>query len=135
MHKKIEIAIPSDLFLEIEAYAKAEELSINEFITWSLSEKVGELRQRREVKNLTFVKPTKPTLPVRQPDVVNTQQQVKEPNRLLKADEAAKILRLSKSGVYRLMQTGEIPVIRIHTAVRIREVDLEEFIKGQRTGE
>jgi excisionase family DNA binding protein len=37
--------------------------------------------------------------------------------RLLKEEEVAKYLRLSKSGAYHLMRTGEIPVVRIGKAV------------------
>ncbi|MBA4383289.1 MAG: excisionase [Anaerolinea sp.] len=48
--------------------------------------------------------------------------------RLLKAEEVAKYLRISKSGAYHLLKTGEIPVVRIGTAVRVREEDLEKFV-------
>lgn len=131
MQQKFEVLIPSDLFMELESYSKVEGLSVNEFIIWALGEKVGELRQRRDVKNLTFIKSTKPTLPVHQPDVLNTEQFLREPKRLLRVDEAAKILRLSKSGVYKMLRSGEIPVVRIRSSVRIREEDLEKFIKDK----
>jgi excisionase family DNA binding protein len=53
--------------------------------------------------------------------------------RLLKASDVAKYLNISISLAYRLMQKGEIPVIRIHKSVRVREADLEEFIFQQRS--
>jgi excisionase family DNA binding protein len=49
--------------------------------------------------------------------------------RLLKAKEVADILQVSRSMAYRMMQRGEIPTIRVGSAVRIRGSDLEEFIK------
>ena len=53
--------------------------------------------------------------------------------RLLKASDVAKYLNISIALAYRLMQKGEIPVIRIHKSVRVREADLEEFIFQQRS--
>ncbi|TDA67626.1 MAG: DNA-binding protein [Chloroflexi bacterium] len=38
------------------------------------------------------------------------------------------MLRINKSGAYRLMQTGEIPVVRIGKVVRVREEDIESFV-------
>ena len=50
--------------------------------------------------------------------------------KLLKAAEVASVLNISISQVYRLMQTGEIPTVRMNRSVRIRQVDLKEFIKS-----
>jgi excisionase family DNA binding protein len=50
--------------------------------------------------------------------------------RLLKAKEVADILQVSRSMVYRMMQRGEIPTVRVSSAVRVRGSDLEEFIVG-----
>jgi excisionase family DNA binding protein len=50
-------------------------------------------------------------------------------NRLLKAKEVAETLQVSRSQVYKMMQLGEIPTVRVGTAVRIRPSDLDEFIK------
>ena len=47
---------------------------------------------------------------------------------LLKASDVAQILNVSRSLVYRLLQEGQIPAIRINTTVRIKLKDLEEFI-------
>jgi excisionase family DNA binding protein len=49
--------------------------------------------------------------------------------RLLKMKDVAKILNISKSLAYRLTQTGEIPVVKVNSAVRVRLSDLNEFIK------
>jgi excisionase family DNA binding protein len=48
--------------------------------------------------------------------------------RLLKSDEVAETLQISRSMAYALMQRGEIPVVRIGTAVRVRPEDLEQYI-------
>ncbi len=39
--------------------------------------------------------------------------------KLLKADEVAKILNISRSLTYQLMQTGEIPTVRFGRNVRV----------------
>jgi excisionase family DNA binding protein len=49
--------------------------------------------------------------------------------RLLKAKEVADILQVSRSMAYRMMQRGEIPTVRVGSAVRVRGNDLEVFIK------
>ena len=50
--------------------------------------------------------------------------------RLLKAPEVAKILNLSRAFVYQLMQTGELPTVRLHRSVRVRPSDLEALIQS-----
>jgi excisionase family DNA binding protein len=49
--------------------------------------------------------------------------------RLLKSDEVAEILKISRAMAYKLMQRGEIPTIRIGTAVRVRVEDLEKYVE------
>jgi excisionase family DNA binding protein len=49
--------------------------------------------------------------------------------RLLKSDEVAEILKISRAMAYKLMQRGEIPTIRIGSAVRVRVEDLEQFVE------
>ena len=56
-----------------------------------------------------------------------------ENGQLLKASEVAKILNISRSLVYLLIQTGKIPYIRINQAVRVHQDDLCKFIEGNRT--
>ena len=51
---------------------------------------------------------------------------------LLKATEVAKILNISRSLVYRLIHTGEIPSIRINQAVRVHQDDLNSYIENNR---
>ena len=61
MIHKVEVIIPNELIKEIEAYAKVEGITLNEFLLWALGEKVGELRERRGVKNLLRVIPNQAT--------------------------------------------------------------------------
>jgi putative molybdopterin biosynthesis protein len=48
--------------------------------------------------------------------------------RLLKSEEVAEVLHVSRSFAYLLMKRGDIPTVRIGTAVRVRPQDLEEYI-------
>jgi len=48
---------------------------------------------------------------------------------LLRPSDVAIRLSIAKSYVYRLMQSGEIPVVRIGKACRVRPQDLEAYIK------
>ncbi len=50
------------------------------------------------------------------------------PIRLLKATEIAEILNISRAFAYRLMKQGDIPVVQIGGARRVRLNDLENFI-------
>jgi len=61
MIHKVEVIIPNELIKEIEVYAKVEGITLNEFLLWALGEKVGELRERRGVKNLLRVIPDQVT--------------------------------------------------------------------------
>ena len=129
MVQKLEINIPNELIKEIEAYAKGEGITLNEFLFWALGEKVGELRERRGVKNLIRVNPNQsPEKPI----VDKTQPPSSVQKRLLKAEEVAKYLRSSKSGAYHLMRTGVIPVVRIGKAVRVREEDIDSFVQNSK---
>lgn len=49
--------------------------------------------------------------------------------RLLKGDEVARILNISRSQAYKLMQQGEIPTVRIGRSVRVRYESLWKFIE------
>ena len=53
---------------------------------------------------------------------------------LLKPSDVAKLLNISRSLAYRLLQNGTIPVVRINSAVRVRAQDLESFIKQHKSG-
>ena len=50
--------------------------------------------------------------------------------RLLKANDVAEILNISKSMAYRLMQTKKIPTVNIGNAKRVRPLDLHDFINA-----
>jgi excisionase family DNA binding protein len=47
---------------------------------------------------------------------------------LLRADEAAKLLQLSRSKVYAMLQTGELPCVRIGRSVRIAQNSLMAWV-------
>jgi excisionase family DNA binding protein len=53
---------------------------------------------------------------------------------LLKATDVAARLNISRSMAYHLMQTGEIPTVKILRAVRVRSVDLDEYIDRSWSG-
>ncbi|HEX7433131.1 MAG TPA: hypothetical protein VF326_05700 [Anaerolineaceae bacterium] len=92
--QKLEINIPNELIKEMEAYVKVEGITINEFIHWALGEKVGELRERRGVKNLLRVNPNQP-LEKFAIDIALPQSGI--PKRLLKAEEVVNVLSRPQS--------------------------------------
>jgi excisionase family DNA binding protein len=47
---------------------------------------------------------------------------------LLKAGEAAKMMGLGRTKVYEMMASGELPVVRIGSAVRVNRQRLLEWI-------
>ena len=48
--------------------------------------------------------------------------------RLLKGQEVAQILNVSKALAYRLMAQGQLPTVKLGRSVRVRPEDLEEFV-------
>ncbi len=48
---------------------------------------------------------------------------------LLRANDVARILNISKALAYRLMEEGKIPTVRINRSVRVRPEDLEQYIQ------
>ena len=54
--------------------------------------------------------------------------------RLLKIEEAAEIMGLSRSFVYRLVKSGGLPAARFGSAVRIRPADLDRYIDSKVNG-
>jgi excisionase family DNA binding protein len=48
---------------------------------------------------------------------------------LLKATEVAELLGCSKSKAYELMASGDIPVVKIGTSVRVKQDDLANWIE------
>lgn len=57
-----------------------------------------------------------------------------EISHLLKVNEVAEILNISRSNAYALMQGGEIPTVRIGKEQRIRPKDLIQYIKNNTYG-
>ena len=49
---------------------------------------------------------------------------------LLKSDDVARILNISRSMAYLLMERGDIPTVHISRAVRVRHKDLEQYIQA-----
>ncbi len=54
--------------------------------------------------------------------------------KLLKAEDVASILGCSKSFVYQLIRTGQMPAVRLGTAVRVRPEDLDVFVQDNLDG-
>ena len=50
--------------------------------------------------------------------------------KLLRSEEVAEILNVSKAKAYKLMAEGRLPVLRLGRSVRVRPVDLEEFVEN-----
>jgi excisionase family DNA binding protein len=50
-------------------------------------------------------------------------------NRLLKAEEVAELLNISRSFAYLLMHTGQIPTVRFGRACRVKPQDLAKYIE------
>ncbi len=49
--------------------------------------------------------------------------------RLLTANEVAGMLHISRSGVYQLVRRGDLPSIKIGSALRFRGQDVREFMQ------
>jgi len=50
--------------------------------------------------------------------------------KLLKPREVAEMLNISRSLVYQLIRSQEIPAVRIKSTVRVKASDLAEFMNG-----
>ena len=48
--------------------------------------------------------------------------------KLLKSDEIAEILHVSRSYAYLLMKRGDIPTVHVGGAVRVRPEDLDQYL-------
>ena len=48
--------------------------------------------------------------------------------RLLKAQDVAAILNVSRSFAYALMQSGQLPSVRLGRSIRVRPTDLDDYI-------
>ena len=61
---------------------------------------------------------------------MNTYTDLSSITRLLKPDEVASLLNISRSFAYQLLQTGAIPAVRLGRACRVRPQDLEAYIEN-----
>jgi excisionase family DNA binding protein len=61
---------------------------------------------------------------------IRGQEKAEKQNAILTADEVAKILRISKSKVYRMMQVGELSSVKFGRTSRVRLEDLQNFIRN-----
>ncbi len=52
---------------------------------------------------------------------------------LLKVGEVARIFRVSRSTVVRLIREGKLPAVRVGRSYRIDADDLREFLETERT--
>ena len=55
------------------------------------------------------------------------------PGFLLKVRDVAKILNISPSCAYNLVQTRQLPSVRMGKSVRVRPIDLEAYIQANLT--
>jgi len=53
---------------------------------------------------------------------------------ILTIPEVARYLKISKSKIYLLVTTKQIPYIRIGKNVRVRRADLERWLDSQKSG-
>jgi excisionase family DNA binding protein len=120
MTKKIEINIPTEFWNEIDSFTSKECMTINEFIFWALGEKIGEIRMGRGIKNLQKNQTQ---------NISDNNPKKYAPNQLLRAAEVAKVLDISKPEAYKLIRDKELPVVRIGRLVRVKFLDLDNFIE------
>ena len=59
---------------------------------------------------------------------LNQNSEIKQLEVLLKADDVARVLNISRSFAFQLMQRGDIRTVKIGRSVRVRPADLENFI-------
>jgi len=53
---------------------------------------------------------------------------------LLSITDVCRELGMGKSWVYRHIQSGEVPSVKLGHNIKVRREDLEEYLEGQRTG-
>jgi len=63
----------------------------------------------------------------------NVVLEISDSGQLLKAGDVSRILNISRSMTYRLLDQGEIPCIHINQAVRVHPNDLAAFINKKRS--
>ena len=50
------------------------------------------------------------------------------PTRLLRIDDAARRLNVSKATVYRLIKRGQLPAVRVGGQIRLDPAELERYV-------
>jgi len=65
--------------------------------------------------------------------VVHVAQPLDGRARFVTVAEVADALRVSNMTVYRLIQAGTLPAVRVGRSYRIREDDLDRYLAGQYT--
>lgn len=53
----------------------------------------------------------------------------KDPDNFLTVAEVATRMRVSKMTVYRLLHGGELPAVRVGRSFRVREEDVDEYLR------
>lgn len=53
--------------------------------------------------------------------------------KLLRVDQVAEVLNISQSMVYKLVENGSLPHLRIGRAIRVVEAELEAWIEEQKS--
>jgi excisionase family DNA binding protein len=69
----------------------------------------------------------------RQVDPAQAPSAAQQQTHFLTVGEVAAVLRVSNMTVYRLINAGEIPAVRIGRSFRLREVDLDRYLAEQLT--
>ncbi len=62
----------------------------------------------------------------KQPDTIPL-----EPGQLLTAEEVAHFLQISRSLVFRLVQRGDLPALRVGHLLRFRMQDVQQYIRNR----
>ena len=92
---------------------------------WKVRSRSGENKQ---------MEPTKPEAPTRERVMVprwdTGARQPPHDRLLLKANDVAKVLSIGRTKVYEMMAAGELPVVRIGTAVRVPWKPLLDWIEN-----
>jgi excisionase family DNA binding protein len=60
-------------------------------------------------------------------------QPIESQTRFVTVAEVADLLRVSNMTVYRLVQSGQLPAVRVGRSYRIREADVNRYLAGQYT--
>ncbi|MFZ2097734.1 MAG: helix-turn-helix domain-containing protein [Anaerolineales bacterium] len=61
--------------------------------------------------------------------IQNQLHEITQIEKLLKGNDVARLLNVSRSFAYLLMQTGHIPTVRLGRSIRVRPQDLVEYIE------